>query len=83
MRQKNKPFSEGKQSRQNAEQWVANEEPLSLKASVKDFTKVGGNTTSYSMNVIEANARILVEQDVDRVLNNMKLKIQANHMTEC
>ena len=42
---------------------------------VKEFTKIDGNTTSYSMNGIKANARIRVEQDVDIVLKNMKLKI--------
>ena len=44
------------QSRQNAKQWVADEEPSSLKAGVKDFAKIDGNTTSYSMNGIKANA---------------------------
>ena len=63
------------QSRQNAKQWAANEESPALKTSVKDFTKIDGNTTSYSMNGIKANARIRVEQDVDLVLKNMKLKI--------
>ena len=63
------------QSRQNAKQWAANEESLALKTSVKEFTKIDGNTTSYSMNGIKANARIRVEQDVDLVLKNMKLKI--------
>ena len=63
------------QSRQNAKQWAANEESPALKASVKEFTKIDGNTTSYSMNGIKANARIRVEQDVDLVLKNMKLKI--------
>ena len=58
--------------RQNAKQWAANED---LKTSVKAFTKINGNTTSYSMNGIKANARIRVEQDVDLVLKNMKLKI--------
>ena len=42
---------------------------------MKEFTKVDGNTTSYSMNGIKATARIRVEQDVDFVLKNMKLKI--------
>ena len=42
---------------------------------MKEFTKIDGNTTSYSMNGIKANARIRVEQDVDLVLKNMKLKI--------
>ena len=42
---------------------------------MKQFTKIDGNTTSYSMNGIKANARIRVEQDVDLVLKNMKLKI--------
>ena len=67
---------EGKeQSRQNAKQWVAIEESPSLKTSVKEFTNIDGNTTSYSMNRIKANARKRVEQDVDFVLKNMKLKI--------
>ena len=65
------------QSKQNAEQWVANEEPSSLKTSVKEFTKIDRNTTLYSMNGIKANARIRLEQDFDLVLKNMKLKILA------
>ena len=63
------------QSRQNAKQWAANEESHALKTSVKEFTKIDGNTTSYSMNGIKANARTRVEQDVDLVLKDMKLKI--------
>ena len=63
------------QSKRNAKQWAANEESPVLKASVKEFTKIDGNTTSSSMNGIKANARIRVEQDVDLVLKNMKLKI--------
>ena len=63
------------QSQQNAMQWAANGESLALKTSVKEFTNIDGNTTSYSMNGIKANARIRVEQDVDLVLKNMKLKI--------
>ena len=67
---------EGKeQSRQNAKQWAAKDETPALKTSVKEFTKIDGNTTSYSMNGIKATARIRVEQDVDLVLKNMKLKI--------
>ena len=63
------------QSRQNAKQWATNEESPALKTSVKEFTKIDGNTTSYSVNGIKANARIRVEQDVDLVPKNMKLKI--------
>ena len=63
------------QSRQNAKQWAANEESPVLKTIVKEFTKIDGNTTSHSMNGIKANARIRVEQDVDLVLKNMKMKI--------
>ena len=62
------------QLRQNAKQWAANEESPALKTSVKEFTKIDGNTTSYSMNGTKANARIRVEQDVDLVLKNMKLR---------
>ena len=46
-----------------------------MKASLKEFTKVEGNTTSYSIHGIKANARIRVEQDADLVLKNLKLKI--------
>ena len=63
------------QSKRNARQWAANEESPALKTSVKEFTKIDGNTTSFSMNGIKANARIRVEQEVDLVLKNMKLKI--------
>ena len=63
------------QSRQNAKQRVANEESPALKTSVKEFTKIDRKTTSYSISGIKANARIRVEQDVDLVLKNMKLKI--------
>ena len=70
------------QSRQNAKQWAANEELLALKTSVKEFTKIDGNTTSYSMNGIKANARIRVDQDVDLVLKNLKLKILGQPFDE-
>ena len=62
------------QSRQNAKQWAANEKLPALKMSVKQFTKIDGNTTSYSMSSIKVTARIRVEQDVDLVLKNLKLK---------
>ena len=62
-------------SRQNAKQWAANEESPALKTRVKEFTMIDGKTTSYSINGIKANARIRVEQDIDLVLKNMKLKI--------
>ena len=61
--------------RQNAKQWAVHEESPILKTSVKELTKIDGNTTSHSMNGVKANARIRVEQDVDLVLKNMKLKI--------
>ena len=63
------------QSRQNAKQWAANEHVFALKTSVGEFTKIDGNTTSFSLNGIKASARIRVEQDVDLVRKNMKLKI--------
>ena len=63
------------QSKQNAKQLAMNEESPVLQTSVKELTKIDGNLTLYSMNGIKANARIRVEQDVDLVLKNMKLKI--------
>ena len=67
-----------KKIRQDANEWVANEEPTSLNSlitSVKEYTEVNGNATSYRMNGIKANARALVEQKVDIVINNLKLTI--------
>ena len=46
-----------------------------MKPTIKEFTKIAGNITSYSMHGIKANARIRVEQDVDLVFKNSKLKI--------
>ena len=56
------------QSKHNAKQWAANEELPVLKTSLKELTKIDGNTTSYSMNRSEAKARIRVGQVVDLVL---------------
>ena len=70
------------QSPQNAKQWAANEELPALKTSVKKFTKIDANTTSYSINSIKATARIRVEQDVDLVLKNLKLKILGQPFDE-
>ena len=69
-------------SRQIAKQGVANEKSSSLKTSVKEFTKIDGKTTSCSMNGIKASARIRVEQDVDFVLKNMKMKIPGQPLDE-
>ena len=49
---------------------------------MKEFTKIDGNTTSHSMNGIKATARIRVEQDVDLVLKNLKLKILGQPFDE-
>ena len=66
-----------KQSRKTATEWVMNQEPSSKKPSIKEFTKIDGNTTLYSTNGIKAKALIRVEQDVNLVLKNLKLKIFA------
>ena len=70
------------QSRQKAKQWAANEKLPASKMSVKEFTKIDGNTTSYSMSSIKATARIRVEQDVDLELKNLKLKILGQPFDE-
>ena len=46
-----------------------------MKPSNKDFTKIRGNTTSYSIKGIMANAQKGVGQDADLLLKNLKLKI--------
>ena len=63
------------QSRKKATEWVAHEEPSSIKPCIKEFTNIDGNTTSYSIHGIKANARIQVEQNVDPVMKNLRLKI--------
>ena len=70
------------QSRKKATESVAHGEPSSMKPSIKVFTKIDGNTTSYSIHGIKANARIRVEQDVDLVLENLKLKIPGQPYDE-
>ena len=62
-------------SQKKAAEWVVNQEPSSMKPSIKEFTKYDRNTTSYSINGISANARIRVEQDADLVLKILKIKI--------
>ena len=63
------------QSQKKAAAWIVKQELSSIKPSIKEFTKIDGNTTSYSINGIKASARIRVEQDADLVLKNLKLKI--------
>ena len=63
------------QSQKKAAEWVTNQELSSIKPSIKEFTKIDGNTTSYSINGIKASARIRVEQDADLVLKNLKLNL--------
>ena len=69
-------FLQGKeQSQKKAAEWVVNQEPSSMKPSIKKFKKIVGKTTSYSIHRIKANARIRVEPDADLVLKNLKLKV--------
>ena len=63
------------QSWKRAAERVAHEEPSSMKPCIREFTKVDGNATSYSIHGIKANARIRVEQEVDLALKNLKLKV--------
>ena len=74
MRPKNKPLEKRKNLGEKARECVAHEEPFSIKPSIKDFTKIDGNTTSYSINGIKANALMPVEEDVDLVLKILKLR---------
>ena len=63
------------QSREKVAEWVVNQEPSSMKPSIKEFTKIDGNAILYSLHGIKANARIRVEQDADLVLKNLNFKI--------
>ena len=63
------------QTQKKATVWVTDEEKSSMKPKMKEFTKIDGNTTSYSIHGIKENARIREEQDIDLILKNLKLKI--------
>ena len=63
------------QSQKKSTEWVVNQEPSSMKPSIKEFTKIDGNTMSYFINGIQTNAQIRVEQDAALVMKNLKLKI--------
>ena len=58
--------------RKNAAEWLANDEPSSMKTRTKEFVKIDGNRMSYFINGIEANGRIWMEQDVDLVMKNLQ-----------
>ena len=68
-------FEHKSQCKRNKTAKVGNEAPPSMKPSFEEFTRIDGNSMSYSINAIKANSRIRVEQDVDLVLNNLKLKL--------
>ena len=57
------------------QKWVVNEETNKLRTSVKQFTRIDGNTVSYSMNGNKAIVGIQIEPDVDLVLKNYKVRI--------
>ena len=63
------------QYRQKTAEWVVNQEPSSMKPIIKEITKIDGNTTSYSLHGIKANAQLRVKQDADLVLKDLKLRI--------
>ena len=44
------------QSQKKAAEWVVNKEQSSIKPSIKEFTKIDGNTMSYSIHGIKTNA---------------------------
>ena len=47
---------------------------ISLRTSVKEFTKIDENITSYSMSGIKTHVQIRLEQNIDLVLKSPKLK---------
>ena len=59
------------QCRIKATEWVANQEPSSMKPIIKESTKIDGNSTSYSTNGIKTIAKIRVEKDADVVPTNL------------
>ena len=71
-----KTFERKTQSQQARKDGLANKGPSSfLRTSIIEFTKVDGNSTSYSMNRIKASASRRVKEDADLVLTKWKLQI--------
>ena len=54
----------------------------SFEVSVKELIMVRANKAAYSINAIKYEARIRAEQDADRLLKNMKLKILGQKYDE-
>ena len=74
MKQKNSSFNEKTNPGKKATEGVANQEPSSMKPSIKEVTKIDQKTASYFINGIRANAPVRVEQNADSLLKNSKLK---------
>ena len=79
---KDQKLERKKQSRKKATDWVANEEPSSMKTNIKELTKFGANSTSYYMNEYKANALIRKKQDVNVVLRNLIFKTTGQSQVE-
>ena len=75
-------FGRKEQSHKIAIEWVANEEPTSMKPIVKEFTKPTETPRRTSKNGIKANERIRVKQTVDPVLKNLKHNILGQPFDE-
>ena len=54
----------------------------SFKVSVKELIMVRSNKAAYAINAIKYEARIRAEQDADRTLKNMKLKLLGQKYDE-
>ena len=59
-----------------------NQTDNSLRASVKELIMVRANKAAYAINAIKHDARIRAEQDADRVLKNLKLKLLSQKYYE-
>ena len=70
------------QSQKTATEWVAHEEPSSKKPSIKEFTNIDGNTSSYSIHGIKAIRRIRFGKNGYLVLKNLELKIPGQPYDE-
>ena len=60
----------------------ANQTQDSLRISAKELIMVRTNKAAYAINFIKYDARIRAEQDADRVLKHMKLKLLGQRHDE-
>ena len=68
-------LEEKEQYRKAAGQWVANEEPSSLRISMKESINIDGDSTSFPTNGVKAKTQTQADQNLVLTLKKLKPKL--------